>query len=153
MTVPVVGDLLKAMAGRFDPQHPQADILRAAWLLATYDSWFAPRTVHAIRVDAATGDIAHLESGVEALHALNVDLALVNGDALVDRIAVAVGGNREYALAVDELAISWSVVHEARTWFDRCRDGDAVVRFDEACRDYEQVAQAHRLRSAKSLGV
>ncbi|MFJ1460530.1 hypothetical protein [Nocardia sp. N2S4-5] len=148
MMIPVVGDLLDAMDGRFDPHHPQVDILRAAWLLATFDSWFAPRSVHAMRIDAASGNIAHLESGAEALHALDVDLALVTGDALIDRIAAAVGGDREYALAVDELAISWSVVHETRTRFSRCVDSDADARFGEACRDYEQVARTHRWRYA-----
>lgn len=140
MKVPAVGDLLEAMAGQFDPQHPQIDILRAAWLLATFDSWFGRRTVHAIRIDAASGNIAHLESGVDALRELDVDLALVICDALIDRIRDAVGGDREYALAVDELAICWSVVHESRTRFARCSDSDAEARFDEACRDYERVA-------------
>lgn len=101
MTIPVVR-LVGSHGGAVRSTAPAGRHLAYRMAFATYDSWFAPRTVHAIRVDAATGDIAHLESGVEALHALNVDLALVNGDALVDRIAVAVGGDREYALAVDE---------------------------------------------------
>ncbi|WP_280269729.1 hypothetical protein [Nocardia wallacei] len=138
--VPTLEELLAAMQGDYDPQHPRADILRAAWLLAQRPVWHRPGDALAVRI--RDGTVQHTETGTQALEALDVNLQLAVTDALIDRIAAAVGGRidsaaQEYAMAIHEVAHFRAGVIEAKVWFGECRDSEAVALFEKACRDYE----------------
>ncbi|WP_147288833.1 hypothetical protein [Nocardia mexicana] len=92
----------------------------------------------------------HVENGTEALAALDVDLANIVDDALLGRIAESVDGNREYALALSELALGWAAVADARIQFGQCCDAVAEERFAEAAADYVRIAGGPPIVAANS---
>lgn len=138
--LPTVDELLAAMQGHYDPQHPRADILRPAWLLAKFRDWFSPGSIAAVYPISPYGPGMHIETGTEAFAKLDVDLAVICDDALVDRIAEAVDDDKTYAMAVGQLAISWSVVADAQIQFGHCGDKEAENRLMEAVAEYEEAA-------------
>jgi hypothetical protein len=140
MSVPTVGELLAAMTGSFDPQHPCVDILRTAWLLSKTGDFFKPKEILAVQIDRQAGTITHLENGADAMQQLGVEIPVLIDDVFIARITNAVNGHEEYAMAVAQLASAWSYVCSPRIWWGHCNDEGANERLAEACTEYEQVA-------------
>ena len=92
---PTVDDVLTACSGRFDPQHPHADILRGAWLLARMSCWYNPREIAAKHGSSHAGQIGNRPSSTRPRHCplapLMAAMRAWNEPALAGGVRVAVG--------------------------------------------------------------
>lgn len=137
LTKPTARQLLSAMSGHWDRTDPYIQVLRAAWVLTRLDLGLTSGASFNLQLSTCgTHSTIFRETGATVLQSLGLEGPDLTRQQLVKRIADEVGGDIEFAAAVNHLAACLRAFHQTMTSTEPAIDAclDAIA---EARRDYE----------------
>ncbi|WP_280335647.1 hypothetical protein [Nocardia wallacei] len=144
--LPTLEELLAAMGGTFDPDHPAVTVLRAGWLFAQVPAWYRGDAVAIVRT-RPDGTVSDIETASTAFRTLGIDVDLTVARHLTEVLTTALGGPddpaaEQIAAAVENIADARAQVAEAPAT-GHAHDDLAEYHFTRACRTYETLRTGH----------
>lgn len=138
--IPTSRELIDAMDGQFDPADPDAQILRAAWLLCRLDDWVTPDKLINLRmIDDGYITTTSSETGDAALEELGIDVKRMVRIRLLSEVAEAYDDLKSIAPAIEQLADAYGAVR--RTALVRSSERTRyLIYLHRARTDYDQLA-------------